>query len=120
MKRILLVLLVISSNLFSQELPNRIIINKSEKIGSNSWNFSYYDNVEYELRKEKNTYSLYRDDSIKHDIYYKKNESEKKLRLIKKVPIEQVSNLICEIYNPVITMPIPIILYKPKLSANNI
>lgn len=100
MKRILLVLLVISSNLFSQELPNRIIINKSEKIGSNSWNFSYYDNVEYELRKEKNTYSLYRDDSIKHDIYYKKNESEKKLRLIKKVPIEQVSNLICEIYNP--------------------
>ncbi|MDD4739486.1 MAG: hypothetical protein PHG98_06015 [Bacteroidales bacterium] len=100
MKRILLVLLVISSNLFSQELPNRIIINKSEKIGSNSWSISYYDNVEYELRKEKNTYSLYRDDSIKHDIYYKKNESEKKLRLIKKVPIEQVSNLIGEIYNP--------------------
>lgn len=100
MKRILLVLLVISSNLFSQELPNRIIINKLEKIGTGYNNYNYYDNIEYELRKEDNTYSLYRDDSIKHDIYYKKNESEKKLRLIKKLPIEQVSNLIGEIYNP--------------------
>lgn len=102
MKRIILVLfsLVLASNLLAQELPNRIIINKHEKVGSDSWNNSYYDNVEYELRKEKNTYSLYRDDSIKHHIYYKKNESEKKLRLIKKVPIEQVSNLISEIYNP--------------------
>ena len=80
MKRIILVLfsLFIASNLLAQELPNRIIINKHEKVGSDSWNFSYYDNVEYELRKEKNTYSLYRDNSIKHHIYYKKNESEKK------------------------------------------
>lgn len=102
MKRIILVLfsLFLASNLLAQELPNRIIINKPEKVWSDSWNISHYDNVEYELRKEKNTYSLYRDDSIKHYIYYKKNESQKKLRLIKNVPIEQVSNLISEIYNP--------------------
>lgn len=94
MKRILLVLLVISSNLFSQELPNRIIINKPENIKP-GFEFYSYDEAEYLLINDKDYFSLYRNNNNK-----KEKSKENDLELIKKVTLKQISNLINEIYNP--------------------
>lgn len=94
MKRILLVLLVISSNLFSQELPNRIIINKPENIKP-GFEFYYYDEAEYVMTNDKDYFSLYRNNNNK-----KEKSKENDLELIKKVSLKQISNLINEINNP--------------------
>ena len=94
MKRILLVFLVISSNLFSQELPNRIIINKPENIKP-GFEFYSYEEAEYVMINEKDYFSLYRNNNNK-----KENSKENYLELIKKVSLKQISNLINEIYNP--------------------
>ncbi len=94
MKRILLVLLVISSNLFSQELPNRIIINKPEKIKP-GFEFYSYDEAEYVMTNDKDYFSLYRNNNNK-----KEKSKENDLELIKKVSLKQISNLINEINNP--------------------
>ncbi|MFA6824845.1 MAG: hypothetical protein WCR38_04470, partial [Bacteroidales bacterium] len=82
MKRILLVLLVISSNLFSQELPNRIIINKPEKIKP-GFEFYSYDEAEYVMTNDKDYFSLYRNNNNK-----KEKSKENDLELIKKVSLK--------------------------------
>lgn len=94
MKRILLVLLVISSNLFAQELPNRIIINKPENIKP-GFEFYSYEEAEYVMINEKDYFCLYRNNNNK-----KEKSKENDLELIKKVSLKQISNLINEIYNP--------------------